>query len=728
MKKIKIFLYILPLLVLIPNFTLADTDNSIVYTKCEINSYEEQLADNLYLVDKKDIKQDCVVQSTPDQRIYLATNDTNYATQWSLRNIGQSILGQTGINGIDIDFTNAYPKISNTPKGNTKVAVIDTGVTTISELSGQVISGYNFISNSNNANDDNGHGTFVSSIIASKVNNSTGIAGINDRVNIVPIKILDSEGTGLLSDLVKGIQYAIDQNVNIINLSLASTSFDPVLNNIIDTAYQRGIIVVAAAGNSGINITSPSVSPLNNDGNKNWVIGVGAIDNRNNRPDYSNYGLGIDVVAPGDAILGYNQNNILQYRSGTSMAAAVVTGVLSAWRDYYGSLSTDEAHNFINNTSKSGKLISMDNAMLTSNFPNGLLIKGTNSPKVYYIDNGKKRPIESPNMFNSQFKWEDLVITTPVEINSIPTGAEMTYRDGSLISSRGVVYVVSEGKRRQIDSPSTFVQKGYKWSNIVAVSDAELGAHPVGEILRIGDRHPNGSLLLAPDGKVYVLREGKRRWVPSPLIFEARYRWESIIAVSQEVINSYELGENEYYPDGLLIRGSGPKVYMMQNNVKQHIWSPEVFESYGLSWSQIKRATDSEINLIPELGSFSSLKKYNGGSLLGSRSDGRIYRVNNNETLEYIPSANIFISWGYNWNDVIRLSGNVINQYNRNGTVGFADGRLILYEGKVYLIENGAKRWVSTLSIFNARGYRWNDVIPVSADEFNANSMGSPII
>jgi hypothetical protein len=320
-----------------------------------------------------------------------------------------------------------------------------------------------------------------------------------------------------------------------------------------------------------------------------------------------------------------------------------------------------------------------------------------------------------------------LVITTPVEINSIPTGAEMTYRDGSLISSRGVVYVVSEGKRRQIDSPSTFVQKGYRWSNIIAVSDAELGVHPVGEILRIGDKHPNGSLLLAPDGKVYVLREGNRRWVPSPLIFEARYRWESIIAVSQEVINSYELGENEYYPDGLLIRGSGQKVYMMQNNVKQHIGSPEVFESYGLSWSQIKRATDSEINLIPELGSFSSLKKYNGGSLLGSRSDGRIYRVNNNETLEYIPSANIFSSWGYNWNDVIRLSGNVINQYNRNGTVGFADGRLILYEGKVYLIENGVKRWIPNESIFNARGYKWNNVIRVSSDEFNANSMGSQL-
>ncbi|MEX0594921.1 MAG: S8 family serine peptidase, partial [Candidatus Paceibacterota bacterium] len=308
MKKIKYNLLTLSAILLLfsPNFVFAEIDNRIVYTKCDIDSYEEQLADNFYLVDKTDTKQECIVQSVPDQRIYLANNDTDYSEQWALRNTGQDILGQVGVAGIDIGFTNAYPKISNTPKGNTKIAVIDTGVNIIPELSGQVIAGYNFISNSNNANDDNGHGTFVTSVIASKVNNSAGIAGVNDRVNIIPIKILDSEGKGFLSDLIKGIQYAIDQNANIINLSLASTSFDPFLNNIIELAYQRGIIVVAAAGNSGNNITSPSVSPLNNDGNKNWVIGVGAIDNRNNRPDYSNYGLGIDVVAPGDKILGYN--------------------------------------------------------------------------------------------------------------------------------------------------------------------------------------------------------------------------------------------------------------------------------------------------------------------------------------------------------------------------------------------------------------------------------------
>ncbi|MGA1050495.1 MAG: hypothetical protein ACO3TG_03285, partial [Minisyncoccia bacterium] len=105
-----------------------------------------------------------------------------------------------------------------------------------------------------------------------------------------------------------------------------------------------------------------------------------------------------------------------------------------------------------------------------SMYPNGVIIKAVNNPKVYYIENGKKRPIESPNMLTSQFRWQDMIIVSPVEVDVIPTGSEMTYRDGSLLSNRGAVYVISDGKRRPIDSPSTFVQKGYKWNNIIAVS------------------------------------------------------------------------------------------------------------------------------------------------------------------------------------------------------------------------------------------------------------------
>ena len=586
MKKIKRNIYILLLVGLIPNFTFANTDNRIVYTKCEIDSYEEQLADNFYLVETKDIKQDCVLQSVPDQRIYLSTNDTNYATQWSLKNTGQSILGQTGIPGIDIDFANAYPKISNTPKGNTKVAVIDTGVTAIPDLSGQVITGYNFINNSNNANDDNGHGTFVTSIIASRVNNSAGIAGVNDRVNIIPVKILDSEGKGFLSDLVQGIQYAIDQNVNIINLSLASTSFSPVLNNIIELAYQRGIIVVAAAGNSGTNITSPSVSPLNNDGNKNWVIGVGAIDNRNNRPSYSNYGLGVDVVAPGDKIIGYNQNNELEYRSGTSMAAAVVTGVISAWRDYYGRLNTDEAHNLINSNSKSGRLISMDNAMIRRNYPNGLLIRTSNSG-VYVMKQGVKRPIIDPIIFLSYYyKWQDIVVISASSFNSIPTGDALPLREGFLIADRDKVYVIEQGMKRPIASPGVFLGLGYQWGNISTPSNSVLNLHPTGSVVSDINQIPNGSVVFADGTGAYLIENGKKRPFSTPYTYLSRYSWSDLMKIRRDLLNSFPTANEVYPQEGSIIRDDGA-VYWVENNTKRPFASPQAFLGLGLSWGRV---------------------------------------------------------------------------------------------------------------------------------------------
>ena len=361
----------------------------------------------------------------------------------------------------------------------------------------------------------------------------------------------------------------------------------------------------------------------------------------------------------------------------------------------------------------------------SDNFPNGILLKSTNNPKVYYIDNGQKRPIESPNMLRSQFRWEDLVISTSVEVDAIPMGSQMTYRDGSLLSNRGAVYVISDGARRPIESAATFLQKGYKWSNVIAVSDEELAPHPQGTMLTAGDKHPNGSLLLRPGGEVYTIKNGQRRYIPSPLIFEARYRWESLISVSEEYLNTYTRGENEFYPDGLLI-SSATGVYIMQNNVRQPITSPEVFESYGLNWGQVRRATDFELSIIPVSGAFNTVKTYREGSLIGANS-GSIYRVASNGVLQYIPSPNIFTSQGFSWQSIIRLPDKVVNQYTKSGRVGFGNGALISYGGGVYLIENGLKRPIPSPAVFNARGFRWNNVIAVSEDEFNANAMGQAL-
>lgn len=586
MKQIKNTVYIFFIIIAIPNFTFANTDNRIVYTKCNIDSYEEQLADHFYLVDTVDVNQDCVVQSVQDKKIHLASNDTDYDSQWSLKNTGQSILGQVGVTGVDIDFNNAYPKLANIPQGNTKVAVIDTGVTVIPEISGKVMAGYNFINNSNNANDDNGHGTFISSIIASKVNNSVGISGVNDKVNILPVKVLDSSGNGYLSDLIKGIQYAIDQNVSIINLSLASTSFDSILNNIIESAYQRGIIVVAAAGNSGISITSPNVSPLNNDGNKNWVIGVGAIDNRGNRPSYSNYGLGIDVVAPGDKILGYNNNNVPEYRSGTSMASAIVTGVLSAWRDYYGSLNTDEAHNLIKVSSKSGGLISMDNAMNRTNYPNGSLIRTANSG-VYLIKQGVKRPIIDPSIFLSYYyKWQDIVVVSDFSLNSIPTGDALPLREGALIADRDKVYVIEQGMKRPIASPEVFLGLGYKWGNISNPSDYVLNLHPTGEVVSDINEIPNGSVVFSDGTGAYLIENGTKRPFSNPYTYLSRYSWNDLLQIRKGLLDSFSTSTEVYPQEGSIIRDDGA-VYWVENNTKRPFASPQAFLGLGLSWGRV---------------------------------------------------------------------------------------------------------------------------------------------
>lgn len=594
-KMIKHKVNLIPVLIflLLPNIGNASSNN-IVYTTCDLPKYEEKLAPNWYLVEQSQSKLQiqsqvdpkCIVETMPDKKIYLAFNDSNYVDQWSLQNTGQIVDLQKGVVNKDIDFDLAYPKISSTPQGNTKIAVIDTGVTVIPELSGRVSSGYNFVNNNTNSADDNGHGTFVTSVIASKINNNIGIAGINDRVSILPVKILDSNGEGFLSDLIKGIQYAIDQKVSIINLSLASTSYDSTLNNIIEKAYQRGIIVVAAAGNEGRNLTSPSVSPLNNDGNKNWVIGVGAVDNRGNRPSYANYGLGVDVVAPASNILGYNNKNVLQYRSGTSIASAIVTGVLASWRDYYGTLNTDSAHNLINSSSKEGRLISMNNALIRRSYPNGSLIR-TSDSGVFVVKEGVKRPIIDPMIFLSYYyKWQDIVVISKSSFNSIPTGDALPLREGFLIADKDKVYVIEQGMKRPIASPQVFLGLGYKWGNIYFPSAAVLSNHPTGSVVGDSNTPPNGSVIYAEGTGAYLVDNGKKKPFSTPYTYLTRYSWNDLMLTNRNVLDSLPNTTEVYPQEGSIIRDEGA-VYWVENNTKRPFASPDAFLGLGLSWGRV---------------------------------------------------------------------------------------------------------------------------------------------
>ncbi|MEY3471321.1 MAG: hypothetical protein RLZZ223_671 [Candidatus Parcubacteria bacterium] len=365
-------------------------------------------------------------------------------------------------------------------------------------------------------------------------------------------------------------------------------------------------------------------------------------------------------------------------------------------------------------------------ARQVSIFPNGLLIRAVDRPTVYYIDNGSKRKIESPNMLISQFRWQDVVIASPVEVDAIPEGQAMTYADGSLLYNDDNLYVISGGKRRQILSPQVIINNGYKEENIIIVSKSELLVHPEGAPLQEGDLYPDGSLLSSPKGEVYKIQAGTKRYIPSPLIFESRYKWASVIPVSQEIIDKYPRGADEYYPDGLLI-SNNTTVFLMQNNQKRPIVSPEVFESYGFNWRQIRKATDYEMSIIPEGPALSDLKSYRSRSLVSPVGSSAVYVVDETGDFRYIPSPFVFEKLRYRWSEIIKIPARSFNKYKTGANAIFKDGEVVSYNGSVYLIANGKKRPISSPNIYFALGYKWSDVIPLRLNEFIQYPFGTAI-
>jgi thermitase len=206
-----------------------------------------------------------------------------------------------------------------------KIAVVDTGVTPIGDLSGAVLPGYNFVSGNTTTADDGGHGTIVSSLIAARGNNGKGMAGVCWSCKILPVKVLDSHGSGSASTVASGIVYAVNNGASIINLSLGGPDTNSTLANAINWATLKNVLVVAAAGNE--NTSAVSYPAAYSD-----VLSVaGTAPGTNSRISFSNYNSAtnkwVDVAAPAkvtgmDVRANYNTGE-----QGTSFSSPIVAGI-----------------------------------------------------------------------------------------------------------------------------------------------------------------------------------------------------------------------------------------------------------------------------------------------------------------------------------------------------------------------------------------------------------------
>lgn len=220
-----------------------------------------------------------------------------------------------GANYIDADRYVNY--VNSSCRRRVVVAVVDTGVDASHYwLSSRVLSnGYDFVWYDDDPDDEDGHGTHVAGIITDCT------LGMDDVVKIMPVRVLDENGEGWMSDIADGILYAADNGASVINLSLGGPDSDYV-DSAVNSAISKKAVVVCAAGNEYKNIDADGgTCPAHIEN----AVTVGAINNRGTYAYFSNYGKKLDVMAPGVAIYSSIPGNDFDSWDGTSMAAPHVS-------------------------------------------------------------------------------------------------------------------------------------------------------------------------------------------------------------------------------------------------------------------------------------------------------------------------------------------------------------------------------------------------------------------
>lgn len=288
----------------------------------------------------------------PNYKAYIAVrpNDTFFYLQYALQNTGQEI----GIPGSPKGKERAdikAPAAWEETKGDEEllIAIIDTGVDfEHPDIKNKIVStGKNFVNEDLDPTDDNGHGTFVAGVAAAETNNREGIAGVAWKCKILAVKCMDEEGTGYYSDIIEGIIWATDSGAAVINLSLGGDVDDPNLENAVKYAYDKGVVIVSAAGNDSDFVLYPAAYDA-------YCLAVAATDYNDLRVDWSNFGPQVDVGAPGERIIGpvplwfWGPTSLpYAFGSGTSAATPHVAGLVALIKSIKPWLTVTEIMNVI---------------------------------------------------------------------------------------------------------------------------------------------------------------------------------------------------------------------------------------------------------------------------------------------------------------------------------------------------------------------------------------------
>lgn len=255
----------------------------------------------------------------------------------------EALVRPDGLNGLDDLMRSGYIKIFRTPKPQPlevlpwgidridaelawaittadpiKTAIVDTGIdVSHPDLKDNIKGGMSAVQYTASYNDDNGHGTHVAGIVAA-LDNTIGIIGVGPKINLYAVKVLDRRGSGYLSDVIEGLDWAINNGIQVVNMSLGASANVLSFQEAVQRVNAAGIVQVAAAGNSGGSVIYPAAYPE--------VIAVSATDDTDTIASWSSRGPEVDLAAPGVSIYSTYKGSGYKTISGTSMASPHVAG------------------------------------------------------------------------------------------------------------------------------------------------------------------------------------------------------------------------------------------------------------------------------------------------------------------------------------------------------------------------------------------------------------------
>jgi subtilisin family serine protease len=308
----------------------------------------------------------------PSLALAQTPNDPMFADQWYLQTIAapsawdvttgsSSVIVAVLDTGLDLDHEDIAANLWTNAKEIAENGIDDDKNGYIDDVHGwDFVSGDNDPSaapTSDSSPEAIAHGTLIAGEIGAVGNNSLGVTGVNWKVKIMPVRMLNDQGSGTEYDAANAIRYAVKNGAKVINLSFAGNETHASLTSAVKDAYANGVVVVAAMGNDSRNTDSSPVYPAClRTTDQDWVIGVTAVDEGDRGTSFTNYGaICADIAAPGTNISGLSYYDLAQGYSrqyygpwnGTSMASPLVAGAAALLFARYPTLSAGDVRNIL---------------------------------------------------------------------------------------------------------------------------------------------------------------------------------------------------------------------------------------------------------------------------------------------------------------------------------------------------------------------------------------------